>query len=88
MGSVMMGGKNKATKYYRYYIQIGENIAKFRMEQNLTQMDLAEKANYSRNQIQRVEAATCAPTLPFLLDVAEALNVSLEQLLDLPNRER
>ena len=87
MGSVMMDGKNKATKYHRYYIQIGENIAKFRKEQNLTQMDLAEKANYSRNQIQRVEAATSVPTLPLLLDVAEALNVSLEQLLGLPDRD-
>jgi len=70
-------------KHYKAYIQIGLNIMRCRKEQGLTQLQLAEMAGYSRNQIQRVKTAGAAPTVALLLDVSEALNVPLERLLEI-----
>ena len=69
-------------KHYKQYIQIGLNIMRCRKEQGLTQDELAEMTGYSRNHIQRVETAVSKPTVGLLLDVAEALHVPLERLLE------
>ena len=70
-------------KHYKTYIQIGLNILRYRKEQGLTQEQLAEIIGYSRHQIQRVETANVIPSLPILLDIAEALNVPIEKLLEI-----
>jgi len=70
-------------KHYKKYIQIGLNIMRCRKEQGLTQEQLAESTGYSRQQIQRVETANAAPTLAILFDISEALNVSIERLLEI-----
>ena len=59
-----------------------------RKEQGLTQDELAEMTGYSRNHIQRVETAVSKPTVGLLLDVAEALHVPLERLLELRETAR
>ncbi|CAH0535836.1 hypothetical protein [Oscillospiraceae bacterium] len=70
-------------KHYKDYIQIGLNIMRYRKEQGLTQEQLAEMAGYTRNHLQRVETAACKPTVGLLLDVAEALGVPLDRLLEI-----
>lgn len=70
-------------RHYKQYIQIGLNIMRYRKEQGLTQEELGEMSGYSRNHIQRVETAASKPTVGLLLDVAEALNVPLERLLEI-----
>lgn len=75
-------------KHYKQYIQIGLNIMRCRKEQGLTQDELAEMTGYSRNHIQRVETAVSKPTVGLLLDVAEALHVPLERLLELRETAR
>lgn len=70
-------------KHYKKYIQIGLNILHYRKEQGLTQLQLAEMTGYSRNQIQRVETAAAAPSIAILYDIAEALNVPIEKLLEI-----
>ncbi len=71
------------TKYLHAYTQIGLNIMRCRKEAGLTQQDLADKINYSRHHIQRVETAHSAPTIALLLDVSEALHVPLERLIEI-----
>ena len=70
-------------KHYRAYVQIGLNIMRCRKEKGLTQEQLADMSGYSRNQIQRVETANAAPTVALLFDVAEAMDVTVEQLLEI-----
>lgn len=70
-------------KHYKKYIQIGLNILHYRKEQGLTQLQLAEMTGYIRNQIQRVETAASAPSVAILYDVAEALNIPIEKLLEI-----
>ena len=63
-------------------IKTGKFIAEQRKANGLTQMQLAEKANISRNHIQRIETAACSCTLDTLIDIAEALNVPLKKLFE------
>ncbi len=70
-------------KHYKLYVQIGLNIMYCRKERGLTQEQLADMAGYSRNQIQRVETANSSPSIALLFDVAEALGVPVERLLEI-----
>lgn len=70
-------------KHYKTYIQIGLNILHYRKERGYTQEQLAEMTGYSRQQIQRVETAYTKPSLAILLDIAEALEIPVEKLLEM-----
>ena len=70
-------------RHYKEYIQIGLNIMRCRKEQGLTHEQLAEMTGYSRNHIQRVETAASKPTVGLLLDLSAALDVPIEQLLEI-----
>ena len=65
------------------YEQIGLNMLYYRKKLGLTQLQLAEKANYSRNHIQQVETATAVPSVAALLDISKALNISPALLFEL-----
>lgn len=64
------------------YEQIGLNILYYRRKRGLTQLQLAEKANYSRNHIQQIETAAAVPSVAALLDIAKALEISPAQLFE------
>lgn len=70
------------TKHYKEYIQIGLNILYYRKEQGLTQAQLAELADTSRNHLQRVETAYSVPSVGILLDIASALNIPVTKLFE------
>lgn len=69
-------------KNYDIWLAIGLNILHYRKEQGLTQMQLAEKADISKNHMQRIETATASCTLDTLIDIAEALNIPLVKLFE------
>lgn len=69
-------------KNFDVWLGIGLNILHYRKEQGMTQMQLAEKANISRNHIQRIETAACSCALDTLIDIAEALNIPLKKLFE------
>jgi transcriptional regulator with XRE-family HTH domain len=71
------------TKHYKFFIQVGLNLMRYRKEQGLTQEQLASMTGYSRNQIQRAETANSTPSLALLLDAAEALKIPLEKLFEI-----
>ncbi len=73
------GVKNKN---FDIWMGIGLNILHYRKEQGMTQMQLAEKANISKNHMQRIETAACSCTLDTLIDIAEALNIPLKKLFE------
>ncbi len=69
-------------KHFDTWLQIGLNILHYRKEQGLTQMQLAEKCDISRNHMQRIETAASSCTLDTLMDIADALNVPLYKLFE------
>lgn len=69
--------KNKLAKY------IGSNIFQYRKKKKLTREELAEKSNLSSNHIYELEMGNCMPTTITLIDICNALNITLSQIIDL-----
>ena len=69
-------------KYTQYYKEIGLKIAYYRKLNGISQIELAEKINISRTHMSRIETALCEPPLHVLLDIAEALDIDIKDLLD------
>ena len=66
--------------HHEEHVRIGLNILHFRKMRGLTQLQLAELANYSRNYIQQIETASASPSVDALLDIAKALDIPVEKL--------
>ncbi len=66
------------------YIEIGLNISFYRKRIGMTQEQLAEKANLSRNFVSAIEAPNLvkALSLEALFNIADALNIEPSKLLE------
>lgn len=69
-------------KHRQDFIQIGLNILYYRKAQGITQMQLAEMTNFSRNHIQQIETAKATPSVEALLDIAAALGIPTGKLFE------
>lgn len=64
------------------YRQLGLNIAYFRKQRGLSQIQLAEKVDISRTHMSRIEIADCAVSLDVVFAICDALEISPGQLFD------
>lgn len=64
-----------------YLKQVGENIRRIRLSQNITQMALGEMCDFERSNMRRIESGKNNLTLKTLLKIARALNVDLKDFL-------
>jgi len=62
-----------ATQY-----KIIDNVISARIEQNLTQAELAERADTKQSNISRLESGNYNPSIEFLQKIARALGKDLE----------
>ena len=69
-------------KYFDMWLGIGLNILHYRKERGLTQMQLAEKCNVSKNHIQRIETAAAGCSVEVLSDIAASLQIPLKKLFE------
>lgn len=60
---------------------ISKNIVKFRKENNLTQNDLAEELNISRQSVSKWENGETVPSIDNLVRLSGILNISLDELI-------
>lgn len=63
-----------------FYINLGLNIKKIRKERNLTQQQLAEKIGKGLNFMGKIEVAYSKPSLDTIIDLANALNITVSEL--------
>ena len=63
------------------YKSLGENIKKYRLIQHLRQSDLAEYIDCSNAYIGLIERAESKPALKTVVNLANALDVPVDQLL-------
>lgn len=66
-------------------IKFGEKVREIRKEKELSQEELAFKANLHRTYIGMIERAEKNITLANIEKIAKALNVSISYLLDFNN---
>lgn len=72
--------KERKLKIAKY---IGNNIFQYRKSKGLTREELAEISNLSSNHIYELEMGNCMPTTITLIDICNALEISLSQVIDL-----
>lgn len=67
------------------YRKIGQNIAYYRKQCGLTQIQLAGKVNISRTHMSNIEAPnmSTAISLEVLFNIADALEIPLELIMKL-----
>jgi len=63
--------------------KIGQRIVELREERRLSQADLARACNKDRQAIEKLENGRVNPTLYSLYEIAKALEVSLNAVVDL-----
>lgn len=70
--------------YDKRYVEIGYNIQYFRKHKGLTQEQLAEMLDISRQHLGAIEAPNIVRTisLDLLFRIADTLEVDVRQLLD------
>lgn len=69
-------------------LTIGENIRSFRKKNDLTQETLAERLGVSYQSISRWENGANYPDLEMLPAIADALAVTIDELLEMPDRRK
>jgi transcriptional regulator with XRE-family HTH domain len=69
-----------------YKINVGENIRKWRELKGLQQKDLADKLDISLTALSNIETGVSKPNTERLEDVAEALNIEVNQLFINPQQ--
>ena len=60
---------------------IAKNISELRQANNLTQLELAEKLNYSDKAVSKWERAESMPDISVLMDIATTFGVTLDYLV-------
>ena len=61
---------------------VGANIKKIRVSAGLTQLQLAKKVGVSKPMICQIERGTKIPTVILAKEIADALNVNINELLE------
>ena len=64
------------------YYKIGQQIRRLRKAHGLSQEDLAEKVNISTTHMSHIETGNTKLSLPVLVDIAAALEVRTDDLLN------
>lgn len=67
---------------YDKYKLLGLNIAYYRKEKGLSQIQLAELVNISRTHMSRIETADCAVSLDVVFDICDALYIKPCKIFD------
>ena len=67
---------------------VAKNITELRLLNNMTQMELAEKLNYSDKTISKWERAESSPDISVLVEIANLFGVTLDYLVRTENMEQ
>ncbi len=67
---------------------IAKNITELRILNNMTQLELAEKLNYSDKTISKWERAESSPDIAVLVEMANLFGVTLDYLVKAENVEK
>lgn len=66
---------------------VAKNITELRLLNNMTQIELAQKLNYSNKTISKWERAESSPDISILVEIADLFGVSLDYLVRSENIE-
>ena len=62
--------------------KIGQKIKLLRLEQKISQQDLAAACNFEKSNLARIESGRTNPTVGTLEKISQALNVPISKLFE------
>lgn len=71
-----------STRNEKVLKKFGKHLEKIRTEKKLSLRKLADIADVDFSQIHRIEKGESNPTLTMLLALAEALNITINELIE------
>lgn len=66
---------------------VAKNISELRQANNMTQLELAEKLNYSDKTISKWERAESSPDISVLIEIANLFDITLDYLVQAEHAE-
>lgn len=69
-------------EHFDEYKKLGLNIAYYRKERGLSQMQLADMIDISRTHMSRIENNDCAVSLDVIFRIAKSLDVPVAKLFE------
>jgi len=81
MASIQQWISNMAPEDKTYYEQLGQRIARYRKAQGLTQVQLAEILGIAQQTLAHYEGGRLRIAVSMLTSLADALSVSVEELI-------
>ena len=73
---------NNKMNEFQLYIKVGRKIREIREARNISQQELADRCNFEKSNMSRIEAGKTNLTLKTLHIISEALTVPLKEFLD------
>ncbi len=67
---------------------VAKNIAELRQKNNMTQLELAEKLNYSDKTISKWERGESTPDISVMVEIAELFGVTLDYLVQWEHKKK
>jgi len=67
--------------------KFGVHLRKLREAKGISQQKLADEADIAKITIQRIENAKFSATIDVLINLAQALNISLSELVDFKSKK-
>lgn len=64
------------------FFRIGERIRELRIREGISQQELADRCNFEKSNMSRIEAGRTNPTLKSLYRISVALGIPLRELVD------
>jgi len=68
-------------KHREFFVAIGENLRAIRKQKGFSQQDIANRCDVDRAKISSIETAKEDFVLTTLLEIADALEVDVQELL-------
>ena len=69
-------------EHFEEYKKLGLNIAYYRKERGLSQMQLADQIDISCTHMSRIENNDCAVSLDVIFRIAKALEIPVSRLFE------
>ena len=67
---------------FQLYLKVGQKIRKTREDKSISQQELADRCNFEKSNMSRIEAGKTNLTLKTLLIISKVLTVPLKDFLD------
>ena len=71
----------KACNELQPYFNIGDNILRYRINNKISISEFAEQAQVNKRIINKIESCIANPRLKILIKIADAMGISIAQLL-------